>query len=140
MQLYCPSCQATYAAAPRCPRCGDRLVTPAESFSALSHKSPPPPDIVRTTPAGRITIGCALAPSPAEAQANLHTALATEPHAPAGGGAARPAGAVLRSEQAWHAYFDALPRFRCSDPYLEKYYYYRYFGVRLNAFEARAGA
>jgi hypothetical protein len=61
MQLYCPSCQATYAAAPRCPRCGDRLVTPAESFSALTHKSPSPPDIVHTTPAGRITIGCALA-------------------------------------------------------------------------------
>ncbi|HET6572692.1 MAG TPA: hypothetical protein VFG68_03745 [Fimbriiglobus sp.] len=61
MQLYCPSCQATFAAAPRCPRCGDRLVTPAESFSSLSHKVPPPPDIVRTTTAGRITIGCALA-------------------------------------------------------------------------------
>jgi hypothetical protein len=60
MQLYCPSCQTTSAAAPRCPRCGDRLVTPAESFSSLSHKTPPPPDIVRTTPAGRITIGCAL--------------------------------------------------------------------------------
>ena len=26
-----------------------------------SHKVPPPPDIVRTTPAGRITLGCALA-------------------------------------------------------------------------------
>jgi hypothetical protein len=61
MQLYCPSCQATFAAAPRCPRCGDRLITPAESFSTLSHKAPPPPDIVRTTTAGRITIGCALA-------------------------------------------------------------------------------
>ena len=61
MQLYCPSCQATFAAAPRCPRCGDRLVTPTESYSALSHKAPPPPDIVRTTPAGRITMGCALA-------------------------------------------------------------------------------
>jgi hypothetical protein len=61
MQLYCPSCQATYAAAPRCPRCGDRLVTPAESFSALAEKAPPPPDIVRTTTGGRIFIGCALA-------------------------------------------------------------------------------
>ena len=61
MQLYCPSCKATSAAAPRCPRCGDRLVTPAESFSALSHKAPPPSDVVRTTPAGRIAIGSALA-------------------------------------------------------------------------------
>ncbi len=61
MQLYCPSCQANYAAASRCPRCGDRLVTPAESFSALAAKVPPPPDIVRTTVGGRIIIGCALA-------------------------------------------------------------------------------
>jgi hypothetical protein len=61
MQLYCPSCQSTYAAASRCPRCGDRLVTPAESFSALSERVPPPPDIVRTTPAGRIILGCGLA-------------------------------------------------------------------------------
>lgn len=60
MQLYCPSCQATFAATPRCPRCGDRLITPAESFSALSRKAPPPPDIARTTSAGRITLGCAL--------------------------------------------------------------------------------
>lgn len=61
MQLYCPSCKATFAAAPRCPRCGDRLVTPSESFSALSHKAPPPPDLVRTTPAGRIALGSAMA-------------------------------------------------------------------------------
>ncbi len=92
----------------------------------------------------QITFGCALAPSEAEAAEHLHAALAPGSHGhPAQVPSARamatapanPAGPLLRSERGWQAFFEGLPRFRCSDPYLEKYYYYRFFGLRLNAFD-----
>ena len=86
----------------------------------------------------RLTFGCALAPGQAEAAANLHAALAPGSnghHAPADGAPASPSPALLRGEQHWRAFFEGLPRFQCSDPYLEKYYYYRYFGLRLNAID-----
>lgn len=61
MQLYCPSCQAPFAATDRCPRCGDRLLTPAESFTALPHKALPPAEVIRPTTSGRIAVGCGIA-------------------------------------------------------------------------------
>ncbi len=61
MQLYCPSCQATYSAASRCPQCGDRLVTPAEAFAAIPDHVPPPPTLLRPTAGSRIAVGCVLA-------------------------------------------------------------------------------
>jgi hypothetical protein len=33
----------------------------------------------------------------------------------------------------WEGFFDQTPVFSCSDPYLEKYYDYRWYGLRLNA-------
>lgn len=37
----------------------------------------------------------------------------------------------LPSRQAWESYFDAVPQLFCSDPYLERYWYYRWYGLRL---------
>jgi hypothetical protein len=32
----------------------------------------------------------------------------------------------------WSEYFESLPDFTCSDPYIQKYYWYRYYGLKLN--------
>ena len=40
------------------------------------------------------------------------------------------------SRQVWEDYFESEPSFECSDPYLQKYYWYRYFGLRLNMVRA----
>jgi len=47
-------------------------------------------------------------------------------------------GVPLRSERMWASYFASLPVFRCSDPYLERYWWYRWYGLKLHALEAGA--
>ena len=37
------------------------------------------------------------------------------------------------SRSAWESYFGAVPAFRCSDPYLERYWAYRWYGLRMCA-------
>jgi hypothetical protein len=37
------------------------------------------------------------------------------------------------SRAGWDEYFASLPEFRCSDPYFERYWAYRWYGLRLNA-------
>ena len=37
----------------------------------------------------------------------------------------------------WANFFKKVPRFTCSDPYLEKYYYYRWYGLRLNMVDTK---
>lgn len=39
----------------------------------------------------------------------------------------------------WRRYFAAVPQFRCSDPYLDRHWWYRWYGLRLNAIAAGAG-
>ncbi|MBL8983677.1 MAG: hypothetical protein JNL26_15930 [Gemmatimonadetes bacterium] len=39
----------------------------------------------------------------------------------------------------WREFFDSVPQFRCSDPYLERYYYYRWYGLFLNSIQGEAG-
>lgn len=39
---------------------------------------------------------------------------------------------IQTSIENWSDFFNTVPKFRCSDPYLEKYYYYRWYGLRLN--------
>jgi len=68
-----------------------------------------------------LTVGCAIAPSQAEARFALRTALSDDP--------------LAESRANWEAFFAAMPHFTCSDPYLEKYYWYRWFGLRLNAID-----
>lgn len=38
--------------------------------------------------------------------------------------------AVSRAD--WQGWFDSVPNFSCSDPYLERSYWYRWYGLRLN--------
>lgn len=40
------------------------------------------------------------------------------------------------AKKEWLDYFSAVPNFQCSDPYLEKYYWYRWYGLRLNTIRA----
>ena len=35
------------------------------------------------------------------------------------------------SEESWRAFFESVPYFECSDPYLTRYYWYRWYGLRL---------
>lgn len=44
------------------------------------------------------------------------------------------------SRRRWSERFSRAPDFRCSDPYLEHYYWYRWYGLWLNAIEHDAGA
>ncbi len=46
---------------------------------------------------------------------------------------------IVQSTRAWRNYFAGVPSFRCSDPYLEKYYYYRWYGLRLNTIDVTEG-
>lgn len=43
------------------------------------------------------------------------------------------------SRRRWHAWFERMPQLRCSDPYLETYYWYRWYGLFLNATDAGHG-
>lgn len=36
----------------------------------------------------------------------------------------------------WRDYFESVPDFTCSDPFLQKYYWYRWYGLRLNTIQA----
>jgi hypothetical protein len=59
------------------------------------------------------------------------------------GGANIPAHAATlggASRRRWVDRFAHAPTFRCSDPYLERYYWYRWYGLWLNAIEQDAGA
>ncbi len=38
---------------------------------------------------------------------------------------------IKESEKNWQKYFDSVPHFECSDKFIEKYYWYRWFGLRL---------
>ncbi|MEP7345253.1 MAG: hypothetical protein ABI877_08295, partial [Gemmatimonadaceae bacterium] len=43
------------------------------------------------------------------------------------------------SRRRWHDLFAMVPQFRCSDPYLERYYWYRWYGLWLNAIDGGVG-
>jgi hypothetical protein len=43
------------------------------------------------------------------------------------------------SRRGWGDYFDDLPALSCSDPYLERYWYYRWYGLRLCSHEGGVG-
>jgi len=40
--------------------------------------------------------------------------------------------ALRTPAQDWHDFFAAVPSFHCSDPYLERHWWYRWYGLRLN--------
>ncbi|WXG44172.1 MAG: trehalase family glycosidase [Promethearchaeati archaeon SRVP18_Atabeyarchaeia-1] len=43
------------------------------------------------------------------------------------------------SEESWRSFFSLVPEFHCSDPYLEKYYWYRWYGLHLMSVEGGYG-
>ncbi len=43
------------------------------------------------------------------------------------------------SRARWNTFMQGAPRLRCSDPYLERYYWYRWYGLFLNAIEPGVG-
>lgn len=51
----------------------------------------------------------------------------------------RPGSPVVRSRRAWRGYEAELPTFACSDPWLNRYWQYRWYGLRLNAIPAGLG-
>ena len=40
---------------------------------------------------------------------------------------------LAASRGSWEEYYETLPSFRCSDPYFERYWAHRWYGLRLNA-------
>ncbi len=58
----------------------------------------------------------------------VESALRVEPPAPR-----RASSFASASVASWEAYFAGLPSFRCADPYFERYWAYRWYGLRLNA-------
>ena len=46
---------------------------------------------------------------------------------------------VAASRGHWESYFDAVPSFRCSDPYFERAWAYRWYGLKLNGIAAGWG-
>lgn len=46
---------------------------------------------------------------------------------------------ISEAERAWRSYFALAPEFRCDDPYLERAYYHRLYGLRLNTINPREG-
>lgn len=76
-----------------------------------------------------VTAAFAAAETPEEAAANLSDSLF--PASP------KPKNPLKSAEKHWSEYFAALPYFECSDPYLQKYYWYRWYGLRL--FTIRGG-
>lgn len=79
-------------------------------------------------PGAPVTLNIAASLAPSRAQAIRQ--------AREGADAADP---VRDAESRWRAYFAQVPTFRCSDPYLEKYYYYRWYGLRLNTIDPHQG-
>src|SRR5262245_66662677 len=61
MQLFCQSCQAAFAATSHCPRCGNRLLSPQESFIHNAPTKQPPPDPIPSTFTNRLLAGVLVA-------------------------------------------------------------------------------
>ncbi|MFQ5772728.1 MAG: hypothetical protein ACE5HX_19490, partial [bacterium] len=46
---------------------------------------------------------------------------------------------IKSSEKSWNDYFDQVPRFKCSDDYFMRYYWYRWYGLHLNTIKVNEG-
>lgn len=57
MNLYCPSCQSAFPGTDLCPRCGVRLLTPAEAFTIMPDREFEAPDTIRATLITRLVVG-----------------------------------------------------------------------------------
>lgn len=80
-------------------------------------------------PAGgeaEVTAGLAAAPDPEQARGNLTQVL--------GKGKA-----VKASRTSWRRHFAEVPSFACSNEYFSRYYWYRWYGLRLNTIAVQEG-
>lgn len=66
-----------------------------------------------------IVVGFAAAPTVAEAKQNLYAAL-------------RQKEPIRLSVMSWKDHFENVPSFECSNEYLTRYYWYRWYGLKLN--------
>lgn len=73
-----------------------------------------------------MSVGLAVAPTLTKAQQNLAPTMREE-------------NPIRLSERSWDAYFNQVPYFECSDEYLMRYYWYRWYGVRLNKIHGNEG-
>lgn len=46
---------------------------------------------------------------------------------------------IATSEKNWNDYFASVPYFECSDEYLTHYYWYRWYGLKLNTIDVKEG-
>jgi glycogen debranching enzyme len=72
-----------------------------------------------------VTMAAAIAPTTDAAFSQVRTALST--HLPA------------TSERVWRDFFAQVPEFSCSDPFITRYYWYRWYGLRLNLLNTQLG-
>lgn len=73
-----------------------------------------------------VTIAMGVAPTIEESRRNFTAAIKA------------PSVAAL-SRDSWTGYFSGVPQFSCSDPHLERYYWYRWYGLRLNTLAGGEG-
>jgi hypothetical protein len=71
-----------------------------------------------------LVVGCGSGLDAGKAQASLRDVLDGD--------------AVERSEQSWRRYFESVPAFESSDPYLTTAYWYRWYGLRLNTVQMQS--
>ena len=83
-------------------------------YAALHYRLVVPPGTVR-----KFSVGMAVSKAQAEASRNLRQALSV--HSPAD-----------RATRTWRQFFQSVPYLRSSDPYVERAYWYRWYGLRLN--------
>ncbi len=79
--------------------------------------------LLEIPPGGTARLGVAL---------RLEPALTATAPREAGTAPRRASSFAQASRDGWEAYFAELPTFRCSDPYFERYWAYRWYGLRLN--------
>ncbi|MCS6776553.1 MAG: trehalase family glycosidase [Chloroherpetonaceae bacterium] len=72
-----------------------------------------------------ITFGASVALRREDAVAHLRTDVASD--------------VVTQSRENWMRFFQSVPRFQCDDPYLERAYWYRWYGLRLLTVAVNAG-
>lgn len=66
-----------------------------------------------------VAVAFAASPTMEETQTNLRAAV-------------RQPDPITLSEASWNDHFDAVPAFECSDEFLTRYYWYRWYGLKLN--------
>ncbi len=97
-------------------------------------------DLGGITPEGLVYLGLhRVLEIPPGGTQRLAVALRVAPELESSGGVARQAPPVRKastfetaSRASWEEFFAGVPQFRCSDPYFERYWAYRWYGLRLN--------